>query len=256
MIKDKYTMRKILLGFCLSTLISVVPVSGQDYSYRLKAGFNIGGTSPLPIPSEVKEIKKYSPTLAFALGGEITRNLNDRWGIMTGLRFETKGMTTNAKVENYKITLDVSEGDNTGHVKGYFTGDVKTKVRNEYLTIPVVAVYNISPAFEINGGLYMSMRLNGEFSGKAYDSGEGAYIRDNDPTGEKIGITSATYDFSRDLRKMDFGFQLGTHWNAYRQFSLYADFTMSFNSIFPKDYDSISFGMYNIYLNLGFAYNF
>lgn len=249
-------MKRILFCTCLLLTIFARPAAAQDYSYRLKAGFNIGGTSPLPIPAEVREIKRYSPTLAFAIGGEVTRNLNDQWGILTGLRFETKGMTTHARVKSYKLSLDISEGENTGRAKGYFTGNVKTKVRNEYLTIPVAAVYNISPAFEVNGGLYMSVLLNGEFSGKAYDGGEGAYIRETDPTGEKIGITSATYDFSNDLRKMDFGFQLGTHWHAYKQFSLYADFTMSFNSIFPKDYGNISFGMHNIYLNVGFAYNF
>ena len=27
--------------------------------YRIKAGFNIGGTSPLPLPAEIRELKSY-----------------------------------------------------------------------------------------------------------------------------------------------------------------------------------------------------
>ncbi len=249
-------MKKILICFCLFSVAAVQFVSGQEYSYRMKAGFNIGGTSPLPIPAEVRKIKRYSPTLSISIGGEVVRHFNDKWGLMTGLRFETKSMITHAKVKGYKIALDISEGSDTGVAKGYFTGDVKTKVRNEYLTIPVAAVYQISPAFELNGGVYMSVRLEGEFTGKAYDSGEGAYIRDTYPTGEKIGVTSATYDFSHDLRRFDFGFQLGTQWHAYKQFFLYADFMMSVNSIFPGDYENVSFGLYNIYISMGFAYKF
>lgn len=228
----------------------------QNYEYRLKAGFNIGGTSPLPLAPEIRQIKSYAPTMAFAIGGEVIYNMNERWGFLSGLRFETKGMSTHARVKNYKMTMNVSDGDDTGGVSGYFTGDVKTKVRNEYLTIPLAAVYNISPAFEVNAGLFMSIKLRAEFTGEAFDAGDGAYIRDGNPTGEKIGVTSATYDLSRDIRNFNWGFQAGTQWHAYKQFSLYADLTMAANTIFPSDFETISFDMYNIYLNIGFGYTF
>ena len=249
-------MKKNILTILFALLVSGQFAPAQNYEYRLKAGFNIGGTSPLPLPAEIREIKSFTPAMAFAIGGEVIYNLNDRWGVASGLRLETKGMSTHARVKSYKMTMNVSEGDNTGGVSGYFTGDDKTKVSNEYLTIPVTAVYTISPAFEVNAGMFLSIKLSSEFTGEAFDAGDGAYIREENPTGEKIGVTSATYDFSRDIRNFNWGFQVGTHWYAFRQFSLYADFTMAANSIFPKDFETVSFDMYNIYLNVGFAYTF
>lgn len=249
-------MKKAVLFILLFSVAALHNAAAREYTYRLKAGFNIGGTSPLPIPGEIREIKSYSPKMAFAIGGEVVSALSDRWGIMTGLRFETKAMSTHARVKSYKMAIDINEGDNTGRAEGYFTGDVKTKFHNEYLTVPAAVVCNVSPSFEVNAGFYLSIRLSGEFYGDAFDAGDGAYIRDGDPTGEKIGVTSATYDFSKDLSAADFGFQVGTHWKAYKQFSLYADFTMAFTSVFPSDFETVSFGMHNIYLNVGFAYTF
>ena len=41
--------------------------------YEVKAGFNIGGTSPLPLPVEIREITSYNPTLAVAIEGNVTK---------------------------------------------------------------------------------------------------------------------------------------------------------------------------------------
>ena len=37
--------------------------------YRIKAGFNIGGTSPLPLPAEIRELKSYRPGMQIAIEG-------------------------------------------------------------------------------------------------------------------------------------------------------------------------------------------
>lgn len=247
-------MKKIILICCLAIVAAVQFASAQDrkFDYRLKAGFNLGGTIPIPFPAEIRKIKGYSPTLAFALGGDVIRNINDKWGVFTGLRFETKGMSTDARVKSYKMTISISDGEETGSASGYFTGDVKTKVRNEYMTIPIAVRYKISKAFEVNAGIFLSAKLRSDFSGEAFDG----FLRDQTPTGQKIGVTTATYNLSKDIRPFNWGFQAGMHWKAYRDFSLYADFTMGLNSVFPSDFETISFKMYNMYLNVGFAYNF
>lgn len=33
----------------------------KGLEYRIKAGVNIGGTSPLPLPAEIREINSYRP---------------------------------------------------------------------------------------------------------------------------------------------------------------------------------------------------
>ena len=41
--------------------------------YRLKAGFNIGGTSPIPLPVEIRKINSYKPTTAFSIEGDVVK---------------------------------------------------------------------------------------------------------------------------------------------------------------------------------------
>ena len=50
--------------------------------------------------------------------------------------------------------------------------------------------------------------------------------------------------------------QVGAEWQAYKHLSVYVDLTWGLNSIFPKDYDSITFALYPVYANAGFSYLF
>ena len=36
--------------------------------YEVRAGFNIGGTSPLPLPKEIRALTGYSPNINIAIG--------------------------------------------------------------------------------------------------------------------------------------------------------------------------------------------
>ena len=75
--------------------------------YEIKAGFSIGGTAPLPLPVEIRSIDGYNPTLAISIGGEVTKwiAVQNKLGIIVGLRLENKAMTTEATVKNYNIIL-------------------------------------------------------------------------------------------------------------------------------------------------------
>lgn len=218
------------------------------YEFRVKAGANIGGSAPINMPVEIRELRSYNPTLALSLEANIRRMISPKWGIQTGLRFETKAMQTNAGVKNYMMRL--SQGDQT--IQGVFTGGVITKVKNEYLTIPLLLTRNLSPRWNIQMGCFASFLLNGNFSGIAYDG----YIRDEKPTNPKMSITEAPYDFSSEIRKFNTGLEFGGEYKVYKHFSVYADLTWSLNSIFSKDFTAVTFSMYNIYLNMGFSYLF
>ena len=73
--------------------------------------------------------------------------------------------------------------------------------------------------------------FDGEFSGSAYDG----YLRHVDPTGERVEVTRASYDFSDDLRHFQWGAQVGAQWRAYKHLAVYADLEWGFNNIFPSD---------------------
>ena len=78
-------------------------------------------------------------------------------------------------------------------------------------------------------------------------------------SGSKVEFTDesiATYDFSNELRKFQWGIQFGGEWKAFKHLTVHADVTWGLNNIFQKDFDTITFNMYPIYLNLGFGYAF
>lgn len=217
--------------------------------YEVKAGFSIGGTSPLPLPAEIRAIESYNPTIQIAIEGNVTKWINKQWGVQLGLRLENKGMKTDARVKNYNMEM---VGKDQGHMKGAWTGNVKTKVHNSYVTIPVLATYKLTSRWILKGGLFASYMSDGEFSGSAYNG----YLRDENPIGEKVNVSEATYDFSDELRHFSWGAQLSGEWKAFKHLNVFADLTWGLNDIFKKDFNTITFAMYPIYLNVGFGYSF
>ena len=78
-----------------------------DWNMEIKAGFSIGGTAPLPLPVEIRSIDGYNPTLAISIGGEVTKwfAVQNKLGVIVGLRLENKAMTTEATVKNYNMEI-------------------------------------------------------------------------------------------------------------------------------------------------------
>lgn len=223
----------------------------KGWHVRLGAGVNIGGTSPLPMPREIRSIKSYKPGLNIALEGNVHKQIGKTpWGIAIGLCLETKGMDTDASVKNYH--MEAVNADGSGRVVGAWTGKVKTSVDNNYLTFPVLATYAIGQRWEVAAGPYFSWMMDGSFTGEAYDG----YIRDQNPTGEKAEVARATYDFSNDLRRFNWGLQLGGEFRAYKHLAVSATLKWGFNGIFPSDFESVTFTLYPIYATVGFAYVF
>lgn len=262
-------MRKnsILKSVCLLVLLSLTATtfaqeseasSGLIWStlrgleYRIKAGFNIGGTSPIPLPAEIRELKSYRPGMQISVEGDVIKRFDLRWALLFGVRFENKGMKTDARVKNYHMDMISNDPENPGHLVGAWTGYVKTNIKNSYMTFPIQALYQVSKRWELKAGPYLSYVISRDFSGSAYDG----YIREGDPTGDKANVTEATYDFSNDLRRFQWGLDVGAEWQAYKHLNVYADLNWGLNSIFKKGFESVSFDMYCIYLNFGFGYVF
>ena len=226
----------------------------RGWEYSMKAGFNIGGTSPLPLPKEIRKIDSYRPGIAIAIEGDATKWFGQarKWGMTVGIRLEDKKMTTEATVKNYGMKIINTNG---GELQGLWTGGVKTKVKNSYLTIPVLANYRINKRWIVSAGPYFSYLTDGNFSGHVYEG----HLRTPNETGGRVdfnGENIATYDFSDNLRKFQWGLQVGGEWAAYKHLTVHADLTWGLNDIFEKDFDTITFAMYPIYLNLGFGYAF
>ena len=123
------------------------------------------------------------------------------------------------------------------------------------LLSPYLEHIKVNSRLRAKAGAYVSYLMDEEFSGYVYEG----YLREGNPTGKKVNFSDgaiATYDFSDDLRKFAWGVQAGVDWRAFKHLSVFADLTWGLNDIFKKDFNTITFAMYPIYLNVGFGYAF
>ncbi|MCT3648356.1 PorT family protein [Elizabethkingia anophelis] len=224
-----------------------------NIDYQVRANYSIGGSAPMGMPREIRKIESYNPTLALGLEANATKWVSEdrKWGIRVGVRVEGKGMKTKAEVKNYLTEI---KQDNS-KVRGYYTGKVNTSIKNAYITVPISAVYSLSKKWNLYGGLYFSGLIDKHFDGYVSDG----YLRQNTPTGPKIMFSegsTAIYNFSNELRKFQWGTQLGAEWFINDHFILFPEFTYGINGLMNKDFNSISFSLHNISLNMGFGYKF
>lgn len=170
----------------------------------MRAGINLGGVSPIPIPGQIQEITRFNPKFNGQIELVGTNWLTDQFGISIGLRVEQKGMETVAKVAQYQMEL--TQAGST--IAGSWTGFVRSSFSASYITLPSQAVYRFNDRVRVNGGLYLGYRFDGSFSGDVYDG----YFRLGDSTGERIDFdkdAKTPYDFSEFLRPFELGLQLG-----------------------------------------------
>lgn len=230
--------------------INIIDATQKGWQIKIGAGYLLGGTAPLPIPVEIRGIEGFNPGLNLSLEGSVLKTFNNTgWGLQFGVRFDTKGMTTDARTKSYHMEITSPDGSN---VKGVFTGNVKTHVNNTYISVPVLASYVINERWSVNAGLYASYLLKGVFDGEAYNG----YLRDQNPTGTKTEVETAQYDFSNDLQKFHWGVQAGAEYNIYTHLAVFANLQWGMNGIFPKGYSCVPFALKPIYVTLGFNYVF
>lgn len=221
----------------------------KDWGVSARAGYVIGGTTPLPLPAEIRSINRFRPNGGLTFGVDGHKNFNLRWGLMAGLHFFMEGMGTGADVKNYHMGIRMDED----YLEGQFTGTDETNVRMGGVTIPVTAAWRAAPRWTLHAGPYVSFLLTRDFSGSVYDG----YLRVNDPTGEKIVISHdnpATYDFSSDMRRVLWGVEFFFEWKATRHIGLLGNIDWGLSDVFKSDFQTVEFPMYPIYATLGITY--
>lgn len=258
-------LKPSFLPFLVATMLLGIDVHAQEnttstdptplITYQLRTGVNIGGFSPLPIPEEIRGISSFNPKLNMTIEGIATYWFSDTpksWGIRSGIRLENKGMKANSTVKNYGMEI-IGEGGE--RVAGNWTGGVSTSISNSYITIPVSGTYKFSKQWEVSLGAYASMLIDKDFSGYVFDG----YLREGGPTGDKVIFEdgkTASYNFSNDLRRFAYGFQVGGIYQVYKNVNIFSELSFGLNDVFKSDFKTITFSMRPIYLNLGAGYLF
>lgn len=241
----------LLLAASWLTATPSQAVTLDSLQLKARVGYNIGGTSPLPLPETIRSIDSYSLTPSFMVGFDATLPITPKWGVTAGLRLENKGMK--AAVTTKAYFMEVVKGDQK--MAGLFTGHVDQDVKQWMLTIPVQATFTLSRKLTLKGGPYVSFLLSKEFSGIASDG----YLRKDTPTGAKILMGNkegewATYDFSDNMRSLQFGIGIGADWQVHEYFGVSADLNWGLTGVFPSDFKTVEQTLYPIYGTISVYY--
>lgn len=223
----------------------------EELQLRARAGYNIGGTTPIPLPETIRRINSYRLTPSLMVGLDARLPLSKQWGIMAGIRFENKGMDGDVTVKSYQ--MEVVKGDSK--LSGRFTGHISQQVKQWMLTIPVQATLQLGEKVILKGGPYISLLLSKEFSGIASDG----YLREGNPTGVKILMGDkegewATYEFNDDIRSLQMGIAVGADFQICKNLGLSADLNWGLTGIFSADFKTIDQTLYPVYGTIGVFY--
>ena len=249
----KRNIAYLIIYIAASWLVSSPAEAGtlDSLQLRARAGYNIGGTMPIPLPETIRSIDSYSLTSSFMVSFDAMLPLTPQWGVMTGLRLENKGMKGDVTTKAY--FMEVVKGDQK--MSGLFTGHVQQEVKQWMLTVPVQATFTLSQKVMLKGGPYVSFLLGKGFNGIASDG----YLRKDSPTGPKILMGNregewATYDFDDDMRSVQFGVALGVDWQVYKRLGVSADLNWGLTGIFPSDFKTVEQTLYPVYGTISVFY--
>ena len=224
--------------------------------FLVRAGYTLGGTTPLPLPAEVRSIDAFSPKGGFTVGFDGYRMFSRRWGLNLGMHLFYEGFHTSAEVKNYRMSLTMD--GNT--LSGYFTGTDITNTSMWGMTFPLTATFALSPRWSVSAGPYFSTYFHQTFSGKVYDNKNGVgYLRVDTPTGEKVNMdrnNPATYDFADHMLQWNGGVEICFDWKAMRHMNVFGKLDWGLSNIWESDFEAVAFKMYPMYATLGVAYRY
>lgn len=248
------------------------PTSQTGFGLMLRGGYVIGGTTPLPVPQEIRGINSFSPKGGLGIGVEGYKMFGPRWGMAIGLNYSWQGFATSANVKNYYMSY--MDGDN--ETKGWFTGTNDTKTVTTGLTIPVLATFRIGPRWNISFGPFIEFFMKHTFDGSVYCSnskehdngGCTGYLREDTeatewnsagPTGNKVEIhcdNPVEYEMGENMRNWAGGIELMFDWKALKHMNVFGKLDWGLSSAFPKNFETVQFKMFPIYGTLGVAYRY
>ena len=223
----------------------------DSLNYTVRLGYNIGGTAPVGMPATIRSMNKYKLEANFSLGLDAQKDFWGRWGLLSGLHLENKGMDVDATVKNYHMQM-VQGGE---VLEGMYTGRLVSKCDEWMLTVPVMLTYRASERVLLKFGPYISYVGTRVFKGHVYDG----YLREGDPTGAKVVVGStpdswATYDFSSHMRSFQVGLDVGADVNLSQRIGVYADLEWGLNGIYKRSFKTIEQTLFPIFGTVGLTY--
>lgn len=243
----------------LATVANAKAPNGADgLAVYLRAGYSLGATTPIGIPATIRKLNSYRlpPNVGLGVDAIIPLTLQRsealptierqcRWSLLVGLHFEHKGMDATVTTKGYHMAM-VKGGE---ELEGVYTGRVEQHVKAWMFTVPLQITYNLgSPRWQLRFGPYLSLLTSKAFNGNVSDG----YLRKDTPTGQKIEMgheddERATYDFSSEMRTLQFGLDFGAHWQMARRLGLGADLSWGLTGLMHSSFKTVEQTLYPIY---------
>lgn len=231
--------------------LSLLTITASATDIRARLGYNIGGITPVSLPNSIRHINSYNPGFGITAGVDVPFKIAECWNVSFGLKLENLRMRTDATVKNYhtRITMD---GET---IEGYFTGNVRTRANIFYMTMPLLAEYQLSDRWTLKTGPYLSLTADATFEGNVYNG----YLRRGTPTGDLVQIGddgSASYNFSNDVARFGLGLTIGADYRISNKWGAYAELDWGLTDVFKTSFNAIAFKMYAVHGSLGAVYYF
>ena len=249
------TIQYLMLTIAFSTLSLTGIAEGfaDDITVKARLGYNLGGTAPVGLPASIRGINNYRLQTNPSLGLDAVKPVGNGWGVLLGIRFENKGMDEDARVKNYYEEI-VRGGES---LAGRFTGDVTTIVREWMFTVPLQASWDATKNLSLRFGPYVSVLTSKSFTGYAHSG----YLRVGDPTGPMVTLgnsyeTRGNYDFSDDMRHLQWGLDIGADYTLRNNWGIYADICWGLSAVHHSYFKTIEQTLYPIFGTFGFTYTF
>ena len=246
-------INKILIATILAACTALTMHSASlldSIKVDVRIGYEVGGTLPTRLDNKIRGINNFDPGMNYTLGVEASLPLKGRWYLHSGLRYELGSMDVDSRVKNYDI--EVVRGDES--LDGIFNGNVRIKSAQRRFTLPIQAGFCLSDKVSLRGGLFFGLLTKRRFWGWAYDG----YLREGSPVGPKIemGIEPGErgdFDFGEDMRRLQWGLDVGADWQFHRHWGLFAELTYGLNGLFRSDFHSVE-TLHPMYGSLGIIY--
>ena len=249
-----------LLSLCLSlTFTPTLHAEDTEHSHpSISAwqitphlGYTIGGMTPVPLPAEIREIQRFHPTDGLSWGFDFSRKVSSQWRAAVGIHYFDRGMRTEARVKAYQVK--VVQAGNT--LEGYFSGVNHTRASQQGFALPLQAEWQPLVRCTFFTGPVVEWYFDRSFTGSVTDG----YLRVDQPTGRKVEFGASpeeapTYDFSNDMARWGFGWQVGADWQVSGRWSVFLQARYIFTNLFQPGFTTVSMKLHPMFVTTGLAY--
>lgn len=154
-------------------------------------------------------------------------------------------MEATTRVKDLRIRLAAADDV---WMKGIFTGNNLTAIRNAYITVPIAASYRFGH-FTARLGVYFGVMMESKFQTiiDGYFTPEDSDI--------DMDMDLVEMNFNDQIKPMDWGIYSQLSYGLTRKLSIEGGLSFGLSSIVKPGFDAIPFKLHNIYAQIGFGYS-